>query len=192
MGSIIGSIFNFTIGRFICCLNTTQIPDDIETIAETGELNNVIVLPTRQGVILDNIYPINNHCDLFNILIVGSDKNYLFNRLHDLAFPGSEKLTNSKYVEKMPSSLRNILDTIWDKTLGGKILHFYMIYKGKTYLTNSFPLQNEQNKSVGAIAFIRNVETIRNSEDNPRISLDGAYRDKTFKDDREPKADAGS
>ena len=177
MGSIIGSIFNFTIGRFICCLNTTQIPDDIETIAETGELNNVIVLPTRQGVILDNIYPINNHCEFFNILIIGSDKNYLFHRLYDLSFPGSEKLTNSKYVEKMPSSLRNILESIWDKTLGGKILHFYMIYKGKTYLTNAFPLQNEQNKSVGAIAFIRNVETIRNSEDNPRISLDGAYRE---------------
>lgn len=178
MGSIIGSIFNIKIGRCFCFQPQDNKSNDIDTIAETGELNNVIVLPTRQGVILDNIYPINNHCDLFNILIVGSDKNYLFVRFHDISFPGSEKLVNTKYIEKMPSSLRNILESIWDKTLGGKILHFYMIYKGKTYLTNAFPLQNEQSKSVGAIAFIRNVETIRNSEDNPRISLDGAYRDR--------------
>jgi hypothetical protein len=174
--SCLGSLFNINIKRFVCCaFHPKSNKDDLETIAESGEVHNVIVLPTRQGTIIDNIFPINNHVEHFNILIIGSDRNYIFTRLQDFTFPGSDQLVNNKYSDKMPAGFRQILDNIWDATLEGKILHFYMIYKGKTYITQTFPLQNRASKVVGALALIRNVETLRSSED-ARISLDGGYR----------------
>ena len=177
MSSCLGSLFNFKVKSINCfCGGGHHHPDDLEEIVETAEKNNVIVLPARQGTTITNLYPLSNHTSTWNILCVGSDRTYIHTKIHDLNFQGSENLVDTKYSELMSESMRNLLDSVWEKTLAGKVLMFYLVFRGKTFLTNAFPLFNENFEAIGAITFIRNVEHLTTSSEYPRLSIDGVAK----------------
>lgn len=174
--SIVGSFFHISIKKLICCICPEPNDDPLETIVETAEINNILVLPTRPNDTLKNLFPLSNHVkERFNILCVGAEKEYILVRLTDLKLPGCENLENKRYSETMPENIRAILDSIWEQSLAGKSLSFYLVVRGLTYLCHSFPLPLQNGKIVGAICFIRGVQH-ETASGEYRLSIDGGYK----------------
>ena len=174
MASIIGSIFSFDCRKFTCCKRLDSVntnDDDYRNIYETAQNSNILILPATNIETLKSLFPETNHVALWNILIVGKDKEYILVKLNgDLQFSGCDRLVNNKYADKMPKEIRQLLDSIWEKTLLGKNLQFIMIFHGKAYLCNSYCFKNENLEIIGAICFLRDME---NMQDNQRLSVDG-------------------
>ena len=171
--SIIGSIFSFDCKTFTCFKRITRVntnDDDYDSIYQTAQQSNILILPATNIQTLKSLFPESNHVHLFNVLIVGKEKEYILCKLQgDFQFQGHEKLMNAKYADRMPTEIRKLLDGIWDKTLGNKNLQFLMVFRGKAYLCNSFSFKNSDMDIIGAICFIRNIELV---QETSRLSVD--------------------
>lgn len=174
MASIIGSIFSFDCGKFTCCKRISKVntsDDDYQSIYDTAQASNILILPATNIQTLKSLFPETNHVHLFNILIVGKNKEYILCKLQgDLAFSGQDKIINARYSDRMPTEIRKLLDGIWDKTLiDEKNLQFVMVFKGKAYLCNSYCFKNSNMQTIGAICFIRNIDLLHEAA---RLSVD--------------------
>lgn len=151
----------------------------------------ISILPITPNFDIDNLYPLTDHVELWNIFIVGNDKTYILANVNDphIYIPKADQLPNRQGQTLLPEELIIVLDTIWTKTLQGKQLQFYMVWNSKLYFINTYPFFNGKGKVIGAILFMRAFETmpetrfttlegylvpIRNSgenrRDNPRTS----------------------
>jgi hypothetical protein len=121
----------------------------------------ISILPIIPNFDIDNLYPLTDHVELWNIFIVGNDKTYILASVNDphIVIPNSN-LTNHQAKNILPDELVKLLDGIWDKTLGGKQLQFYMVWNGKLYFINTYPFFNGKDKVIGAILFMRTFESM--------------------------------
>jgi hypothetical protein len=143
----------------------------------------ISILPITPNFDIQNLYPITDHVELWNIFIIGNDKTYILANSNDpnIVIPKINELPNHKGQNILRDELTKILDTIWDRTLTGKQLQFYMVWNGKLYFINTYPFFNGKSKVIGAILFMRTFETM---EDEVRKSTDGTNR---FSMDHTPK-----
>jgi hypothetical protein len=120
----------------------------------------ISILPIQNGFNLENLYPLTDRVHLWNIFIVGKDKTYILASCKNLKIPNVEHLPNKTADGIMPDELKNFFDPIWDKTLQGNQLQFYIVFDGQTYFVNTYPFLNEKKRVIGAIMFLRLFETM--------------------------------
>lgn len=149
----------------------------IEDIVSDSKIS---ILPISPNFDIDNLYPITNHVQLWNIFVVGSDKTYIMANIKDqhIKFNKSDDLLNRKGSNILPEELNEMFDSIWERTLKGNRLQFYMVICGKLYFINTYPFINDKQKINGGIMFMRSfdimppVESDNISINDNRISLD--------------------
>lgn len=122
----------------------------------------ISILPIIPNFDIDNLYPLTDHVELWNIFIVGNDKTYILANINDphICLPQADQLTNHKGNNILPEELTVVFDSVWGKTLTGRQLQFYMVWNGKLYFINTYPFFNGQNNVIGAILFMRAFETM--------------------------------
>jgi sensor histidine kinase regulating citrate/malate metabolism len=100
--------------------------------------------------------------ELWNIFVVGNDKTYILCSIKDpfISIPNSGDLINNQASGLIPADLERFLDTIWDRTLVGRQLQFYITWNGRLYFINTFPFFNGKKDVIGAILFMRAFETM--------------------------------
>lgn len=131
-------------------------------IYDVSRKYKISILPITNNIELENLYPVTDGVEMWNIFIVGCDKTYILANINDrhTFVPRKENLLNHQAQNIMPKELMTIFDNIWDKTLSGKQLQFYMVWNGKLYLINTYPFMNGKGKCIGAILFMRAFETL--------------------------------
>jgi hypothetical protein len=122
----------------------------------------ISILPINNHFDIENLYPLTDHVELWNIFIVGNDKTYILASVKDpcITIPGADDLLNHRGNNRLPVELNEFFNTIWDKTLNGKQLQFYMVWSGRLYFINTYPFLNGKGKVIGAALFMRAFETM--------------------------------
>jgi hypothetical protein len=148
--------------------------DDLDrNIYNVSREYKVSILPITPDFDIDNLYPLTDHVELWNIFIVGNDKTYILANINDphIRIPQADQLPNNQGQNFLPNELVMVFDSIWTKTLIGKQLQFYMVWNSKLYFVNTYPFFNGKGKVIGAILFMRGFETM--PETKFTTSLDG-------------------
>jgi hypothetical protein len=130
---------------------------------EVSKKYKIAVLPIQENYDLDNLYPITDKVELWTILVVGNDKTYIhvsnpdpFRTIPNL----NSSVLNKKADNLLPEEFKAFLDPLWDKTLIGNQLQFYMVVDGRIFFVNTYPFYNQSSKVIGAILFMRKFDTI--------------------------------
>lgn len=137
-----------------------------QKLKSVGAKYNIAILPVISDYEIDNLYPVTDQVHKWNILIVGSDKTYIHASIYDLDIPETDNLVNNRGATVLCHELNEFFDPIFDNTLSGRKLQFLIIWRKTTYLVNTYPLENQSSKVVGAIMFVRAYELL------PKMSLD--------------------
>lgn len=134
-----------------------------EKIYRVSNDYNITVLPFQADFEIDNLYPITNKVELWNIFVVGNDKTYILANIKDpnIYVPHTAELLNHKSENILPSDLHRFFDAVWDSTLGGKQLQFCILWNNRLYLLNSYPFYNSKKTIVGATMFMRQYDSPR-------------------------------
>ena len=116
----------------------------------------ISVLPVDSAFELSNLFPLTNHVERWNIMIVGKTKEYILASIKDphTRIPSSN-MANRRGEEALPGELVQLFDALWTKTLSGKQLQFFLVWNSKLYLVNTYPLRNGAAVVIGAIMFMR-------------------------------------
>jgi hypothetical protein len=119
--------------------------------------SKISILPLTANYDIENMYPITGNVELWNIFIVGNDKRYILANVNDpqTTIPNHDQLLNKQGTNILPDELTKVFDGVWDSTLTGEQLQFYMVWDSKLYLINTYPFLNEKKKVIGAIMFMR-------------------------------------
>lgn len=127
---------------------------------------NIILLPIEKHIQLDDIFPKENHVEEWNIFIIGKSKNYILANIKSLGLDEDlrDKIVNTKGLHALPEELVTFLDSVWEETLKGTSMQFFIIVKSVTYLCNSFPLQTTAKNSIGALLFVRKMNSVNSDE----------------------------
>ena len=151
----------------------TKEEDLDRNIYKVSREYKISILPITPNFDIDNLYPLTDHVELWNIFIVGNDKTYILANINDqhIMIPQAHQLPNKQGQSILPSELVMVFDSIWTKTLLGKQLQFYMVWNSKLYFVNTYPFFNGRRKVIGAILFMRGFETM--PETKFTTSLDG-------------------
>jgi hypothetical protein len=114
-----------------------------------------------KGYELDNLYPLTDQVHMWNIFVVGNDKTYILANVCDpeVSITNSEYLLNRKAENILPVKLQEVFNKIWDRTLSGSQLQFYLSFNGRMYFVNTYPILNNNKKVIGAIMFMRKFES---------------------------------
>lgn len=122
----------------------------------------ISILPIIPEFEIDNLYPLTDHVELWNIFIVGNDKTYILANVKDphIKLPTADHLPNHCDNNILPHELTAVFDSVWTQTLTGKQLQFYMVWNSKLYFINTYPFFNGQKKVIGAILFMRAFESM--------------------------------
>lgn len=168
------------------CFQKNKEDDELDRkIYNVSREHKISILPITPNFDIDNLYPLTDHVELWNIFIIGNDKTYILANINDphIVIPQKEQLPNRQGQNLLPEELFIVFDGVWTKTLQGKQLQFYMVWNSKLYFINTYPFFNGKAKVIGAILFMRAFETmpdarfttldgylvpIRNSIDMPR------------------------
>lgn len=137
----------------------------------------ISILPINPNFDIDNLYPLTDHVELWNIFIIGNDKTYILANVNDpyMSIPGVESLPNKQGHNVLPEELALLFDSLWTKTLQGKQLQFYIVWNSKLYFVNTYPFYNGQRKVIGAILFMRAFDTMPDMVGN-RFSIEKKVR----------------
>lgn len=134
-------------------------------IYHVSKQHKISVLPITPTFDIENLYPLTDHVELWNIFVVGNDKTYIMTQVKDpnIIIPEADDLLNRKANGILPDDLFQFLDSIWDRTLLGRQLQFYIVWNGKLYFINTYPFFNGKRVVIGAILFMRAFETMPES-----------------------------
>lgn len=119
---------------------------------------DIVILPIDPNVYsIQNLFPYWNHVQTWDIFIVGCDKTYILAQINsfETASDLSSSLPNNKGYGRMDTEFYDFLEPVWDRTLSGVKLQLFMQMREKTYLINTFPLTNTENKVIGGVLFMR-------------------------------------
>lgn len=134
-----------------------EVEEDVRPSPYNQSSNNLSIIPVSDTYHIDNLYPITDHVEFWNIFVVGNDKTYILANVKDphIFLPHVEKLTNDRGNRILPPALMKMFDNIWTKTLTGVKLQFYMLWGGKLFFVNTYPFLNGNQLVIGAIMFMR-------------------------------------
>jgi hypothetical protein len=115
------------------------------------------IIPVSDTYHIDNLYPITDHVEFWNIFVVGNDKTYILANVKDphIFLPQVDQITNERGNRILPPALMKMFDNIWTKTLAGEKLQFYLVWDGKLFFVNTYPFLNGNQLVIGAIMFMR-------------------------------------
>jgi hypothetical protein len=159
---------------YLSCFCYRETKDDLDgDIYKVSKEYKITILPITHNIDIDNLYPVTDHVELWNIFIIGNDKTYILANINDkhINIPNNDKLLNHKAENLLPDELRKIFDKIWDKTLSGKQLQFYMVWNSKLYFINTYPFFNGKAKTIGAILFMRMFESMPDIRNIPEVHV---------------------
>lgn len=150
------------------CFCTKPIPTNerkendklTRNIYDMSQKHNINILPINMNYEINNLYPKSNMVHEWTILIIGNDKTYILANINAPGLGDSEKLLNHKGTGLFPEPIEEFLEPVWDKTLKGNNLQFFMLYNGKTYLVNTYAMSNHKGKVIGACLFMRLFESL--------------------------------
>lgn len=148
---------------FNCFCKSKKDSDDIDRkIYNISHEYKICILPISPDFDIDNLYPLTDHVELWNIFVIGNDKTYILANVKDpfINLPESETLYNKTGSNILPKELNAFFDGIWTKTLTGKQLQFYIVWNARLYFVNTYPFFNGRGKVIGAIMFMRAFETM--------------------------------
>lgn len=131
-----------------------------KSLVEVGDRYNITTLPVMIGREIVDLYPPTNHVESWNVLIVGKKKNYILVNTKDLDIPNANFLLNNVGDPFLPREVNDFFNHVWDKTLAGHELQFFMVWESKTYFVNTYRFLNGIQEVIGAIMFMRRVEFI--------------------------------
>lgn len=132
-------------------------------IYHVSKENRISVLPITPNFDIDNLYPITDHVELWNIFVVGIDKTYILSSVNDphIRIVNSAELLNKKATGILTPDLTAFFDSVWDRTMiGGKQLQFYITWNGRLYFINTYPFLNGKHNVIGAILFMRAFDSM--------------------------------
>lgn len=139
----------------------TEITDALDrNIYAASHRHCINILPILPNFDIQNLYPITDAVEKWNILVVGSDKTYILASLKDPFIrmepeDAGDRLPNRQGHHVMPTELNAFFDPVWDKTLTGRQLQFYIIWNDRLYFINTYPFFNQGHDVIGAILFMR-------------------------------------
>lgn len=157
------SFFQESTVVFNCFPRKNKKQEFQDKIDEIGKRYDIAVLPSYLNYEIQNLYPITDQVDKWNIFIVGNDKTYILAKVHDLQIPNSESLPNQRGSNVLSDELNEFFEPVWDQTLLGHHLQFFIIWRGTTYFVNSYCIRNESNKIIGATMFVRKYDLMPKS-----------------------------
>ena len=67
-------------------------------------------------------------------------------------------------VFKIPKELFGFLNNVWDISLKGKNLQFFIVLNTHLYIFNSYYLKNEKGVITGCVGFMRSFEAIKRGQ----------------------------
>ena len=131
---------------------------DISDLAENARKMDygINIIPLDSDIFRpENLYPPWNHVELWNAFVIGNDKTYILASVRSLAVPEgmSEDVLNRVGSSVMDAQLVRFLDPIWDKTLKGSSLQFFVEIQLQKFIVQSFPLKRNA-RVLGAILFM--------------------------------------
>ena len=131
-------------------------------IIELGANHQLQILPVMRGKEITDLYPPTDQVHLWNTFVVGKKLNYIVANVNDLNIGVNDPkyLLNSKADNLMDDDIKRFFDHIWEETLSGVDLQFFMIKSGRTFFVNTYCLQNGNQQTIGGLCFIRNIETL--------------------------------
>lgn len=162
----------------------------------------ISILPITADFDIENLYPLTDHVELWNIFVVGNDKTYILANVNDphILIPNINALPNKQAQNILPDELITVFNGIWSKTLTGKQLQFYMVWNSKLYFVNTYPFFNGKNVVIGAIMFMRAFEksvepkfvtTLDGINVPPRVSEDTEREIRFQQEQRERQRELG-
>jgi hypothetical protein len=130
----------------------------MKKVIKASEDFEISILPIDTKFDLENLYPITK-VNNWNVFIVGNTKTYiLLDTENDIVQLNKNEIVNTQGKD-IPTELFLFLDKIWDETLLGNNLQFFIILKNKFFLINTYYFKNSNGKVIGAILFMRNFNT---------------------------------
>lgn len=150
-----------------CNVKIKKAKHDVNALYTVSKRLKISVLPVDSTYDLDDLYPVNNHVDLWNVFVVGKSKDYIVAQVGNkqcLLSKSQLGIDTSKILDTkggtLPEELFEFFDKVWDITLTGKSLTMYTVMTGKLYLINTYALHNNNNHITGACLFMRDFESI--------------------------------
>lgn len=174
-------------------LEKLKEPNEIlEDLYDYSKKNDIVLIPLVKRYNLENLYPIEDEVEKWNIFIVGNDKTYIQAKAPDFSKNIKEdEMLNTKGKSYMEERIYNFLDKIWDKTLKGQQIQIFVYTFRTLYLLNSYGLRNENNEIIGAICFMRDaglvdkaVFDINNNNPDDNFNFVDAFTKKRYNEKR--------
>ena len=179
------SLFETINFKFNCFCNRKQKKEEEEMDKNIAFINgkyDINILPIKDTFYLSNLYPITDRVERWSVFIVGNDKTYIHVSQGDFNFPRANELPNRKGNALMSDELIEFFTPIWNQTLNGKQLQFYMSVKERLYFVNSYPFINEQKQVIGGILFVRPFSSEKIQAQAPSKHVDEYVRGRNSMD----------
>jgi hypothetical protein len=152
-------VFNITCGRG--CIGDKD-PGVHGVLSKKHTRNSLVaaLLPVGDDFDLNSLYPSDQDAKLWNIFIVGADKEYLSIRVVDDPAPDKTTFSMLQVGMIVPPNTRDPIafcfDSLWDIVLDGNhSLHKKLLIHDNIFLLSAFPLINKVDVACGAIMFMR-------------------------------------
>lgn len=162
-----------------CCGRKCKTMGEDETTSKVirdgaGTTYDITMLPVAPDFDITNLYSHTTDARLWNTFVIGNDMTYIHASINDphTKIPLANALPNTRG-KGLPNELVMLFDALWTKTLAGKHQQMFMVWNGKLYITNTYPLTNSKSKNIiGAVMFMRAFENNgrpRERESRPRM-----------------------
>jgi hypothetical protein len=149
--------------------------ENILKIQALSKKHNISILPILNSYEIQSLYPETSQAHTWSTFIIGKDKTYALTNKYDFNIESSyNKLFKRTSNGQLHDDLLEFFDPIWERTLKGQQLQFFMIYCSIIYFVNTFALRNDSYNIIGASMFIRSLETMPTI--SSRISFDDRNR----------------
>jgi hypothetical protein len=131
-------------------------------LSNEAQKYNIRTLPVIFGKELTDLYPPSNHVEKWSTLIVGKHKDYILANINDIDIPFASEMLNRKSSDMLPDEINRFFNHVWDNTLSGNELQFFMLFNNRTFFVNTYHLLNGEHQIIGAVMFMRSLDVMTN------------------------------
>lgn len=144
-----------------------------EILVKTGFENDIHVIPLEtHDYVINNLFPKHDNVQLWSTLCVGTDLKYILCNINQDLVHNAHRVLNTDGKDVLDPKLHNFFNTVFETTLTGKQLQFYMIWNGVVMFCNSYVLRNQNNQIIGAMLFVRNFQSLMDTTPIIRSSFE--------------------
>lgn len=145
-------------------------------IYQVSREHKISILPIVASYDIENLYPLTDQVHLWNTFVVGNDTTYILANICDSAVAQGEYIDQGTLLNKkgngiIPTDLSQFMDAVWDKTLSGKQMQFFMVWNARLFFTNTYPLFNGSSKVIGAVMFMRSFDSLPQGQGQPAFEF---------------------